>query len=135
MHPVLKNVIAVVAGIIVGSIINMGIVMISGQFIPPPAGVDVTSIESLKASMHLFETKHFLFPFLAHAIGTLVGAYTAARIAGTNKAKLALVVGVFFLLGGIANNLMIHSPTVFAIADILFAYIPMAWLGGKMGSG
>lgn len=135
MNPILKNILAVVAGVVLGSIVNMGLIMISGSIIPPPEGVDVTNMESLKASMHLFEPKHFIFPFLAHALGTLAGAFVAALIAATHKMKFALGVGVFFLLGGIANVFMLPSPTWFAVLDLVGAYIPMGWLGGRLAVG
>ncbi|TGL88194.1 hypothetical protein EHQ68_10195 [Leptospira congkakensis] len=48
-------------------------IKVSGKIILPPKGADVTTMEGLKASIHLFEPEHFLFPFLAHALGTLVG--------------------------------------------------------------
>ena len=73
MKRVSRLILAVIAGLLVGSIANMALVMLSGHVIPPPAGVDTTTAEGLKAAMPLFEPKHFLFPFLAHAIGTLVG--------------------------------------------------------------
>jgi hypothetical protein len=130
MNPILRNILAVVAGLIIGSAVNMGLIMISGNVIPPPAGVDVTDMESLKSSMHLFEPKHFIFPFLAHAFGTLVGAFIAALIAVNHKIKMALAIGVFFLLGGIMNVFMLPSPVGFTILDIIGAYIPISWIGG-----
>ena len=130
MNPSLRNILAVVAGLIIGSAVNMGLIMISGNVIPPPAGVDVTDMESLKSSMHLFEPKHFIFPFLAHAFGTLVGAFIAALIAVKHKIKMALAIGVFFLLGGIMNVFMLPSPVWFNILDIIGAYIPISWIGG-----
>lgn len=135
MNPLLKNILALVAGIIMGSIVNMGIIMLSSSIIPPPEGVDVTNMESLKSSLHLFEPRHFIFPFLAHALGTLVGAYIAALIAANNKLKFALGIGVFFLLGGITSVIMLPSPTWFSVLDLVVAYIPMAWLGGKFAIG
>jgi len=135
MHPVVRNILAVITGIIVGSAVNMGLIMISGSIIPPPEGVDPGNMESLKASMHLFEAKHFIFPFLAHALGTLAGAFLAALIAASHKMKFALVIGVFFLIGGIANVFMLPSPLWFTILDLAVAYIPMAWLGSMMASG
>lgn len=135
MHPILKNILAIVAGIILGSIINMGLIMISGYVIPPPEGADVTTIEGLKESLHLFEPKHFIFPFLAHALGTLVGAFVAAKIAANRKMICAIVVGLFFLVGGIMNVMMLPSPTWFAVLDLVGAYLPMAWLGGKLAIG
>ncbi|MFQ5639052.1 MAG: hypothetical protein ACE5IR_13800 [bacterium] len=132
MNPIVRNVLAVIAGIIIGSMVNMGLIMISGEVIPPPAGVDVTNMESLKSAMHLFEPRHFIFPFLAHALGTLVGAYAASKIAVSHKMKLALGIGVFFLIGGIMNVFMLPSPIWFAILDLVGAYIPMGWFGGKL---
>ncbi|RMG38369.1 MAG: hypothetical protein D6732_05390, partial [Methanobacteriota archaeon] len=70
MNPILRNVIAVLAGLILGSVVNMGLITLGSSVIPPPPGVDVTDMESLKSSMHLFEPRHFIFPFLAHALGT-----------------------------------------------------------------
>jgi hypothetical protein len=92
-------------------------------------------MESLKASMHLFEAKHFIFPFLAHAFGTFVGAFLAALIAANHKMKFALAIGFFFLIGGIMNIFMLPSPLWFTILDLAGAYIPMAWLGGLLASG
>ncbi|RYE16120.1 MAG: hypothetical protein EOP51_26415 [Sphingobacteriales bacterium] len=134
MNPVVKNILAVIAGFIVGSIVNMGILMMSSSVIPPPAGVDVTTMEGLKAAMPLFEPKHFLFPFLAHAIGTLAGAYTASKLAANHKMKFALVIGVLFLIGGIANVVMLPSPIWYSVIDITLAYLPMAYLGGRLGN-
>lgn len=132
MNPILKNILAIIAGIIIGSLVNMGIIMVSGSIIPPPDGADITTAEGLKASMHLFQPQHFIFPFLAHALGTFVGAFLAAVLAGTYKLKFALSIGVFFLLGGIASIFMLPSPTWFTIVDLVGAYIPMAYIAGKL---
>ena len=130
MNSIVKNILAVIAGLLLGSIVNMGIIMISGSIIPPPNGADVTTMEGLKESIHLFQPKHFIFPFLAHALGTFIGALIAALIAANHKMKFALIIGVFFLIGGILNTFMLPAPTWFITVDILIAYIPMAWIGG-----
>jgi len=130
MNPILRNILAVILGIVIGSIVNMGLIMISSSVIPPPEGADITTTEGLKAAMHLFEPKHFIFPFLAHALGTLVGAFVAALIASSHKMKFALVIGAFFLVGGIASIFMLPSPTWFTILDLVGAYLPIAWIGG-----
>ncbi|MEP2689800.1 hypothetical protein [Maribacter dokdonensis] len=129
MNPILKNVLAVVAGVIIGSMVNMGIIMISGSIIPPPEGGDITTMEGLKSTMHLFEPKHFIFPFLAHALGTLVGAFVAAKIAAGKKMLMALLVGLFFLIGGTVNIAILGGPMWFTALDIIVAYMPMGYLG------
>lgn len=132
MNPIIKNISAVVVGIIIGSVVNMAIIMISGSIIPPPNGADVTTMKGLKASLHLFEPKHFIMPFLAHALGTFVGALVAALIAANNKIKFAMVIGFVFLIGGISNVIMLTSPTWFTILDLGLAYIPMGYIAGKL---
>jgi len=132
MNTVLRNVLAVIAGLIVGAIVNMALVMVGGALIPAPAGVDVTNVEIIRASIHLFEAKHFVFPFLAHAIGTLIGALVASLIGGSNRMLLAMIVGVFGVLGGIAAAFMVPAPVWFMALDLVVAYIPMAWLGWKL---
>lgn len=55
----------------------MALILISPSLIPPPSGVNVSDAESLSRSIHLFEPRHFVMPFLAHALGTLAGALAA----------------------------------------------------------
>ncbi len=131
MNPILRNILAVVLGLFIGVAVNMAIILVSGSIIAPPEGANLTTAEGLKAAMPLMEPKHFLLPFLAHALGTLIGAFTAAKIAASNKMQLAIVIGICFLVGGVVNIIMLPSPTWFTIVDLGLAYIPMAYLGGK----
>jgi hypothetical protein len=132
MNPTLKNILAVVAGLIAGSVVNGGIIAVSGSLIPPPAGADVSTMEGLKASMHLFGPEHFLMPFLAHALGTLVGAFIAAKITANNHTRFALVIGVVFFIGGSINVALLSAPMWFNVLDLVAAYLPMAYLGAKL---
>ncbi len=88
--------------------------------------------QDIKA-MHLFEPRHFIMPFLAHAIGTLAGALVAYLIAATYRSQLAFVIGAVFFCGGVAASFMIPAPAWFIALDLLVAYIPMAWLSIQIG--
>lgn len=133
MNPILRNILAVVAGLVIGVLINSGIIAISGSIVPLPEGVDPNDIESIKANIHRYSTMHFIMPFLAHAIGTLAGAFICAKIAASKKLILSLIIGVFFLLGGIMMVTMLPSPAWFNALDLVVAYLPMAWLGFILG--
>ena len=133
MNPILKNVLVVLGGIIIGSIVNMLIVTISPSIIPPPEGVDLNNAESLAEGIKLFTPKNFIMPFLAHALGTLVASFFIARFAATQHFRLALIPGFFFLLGGITMSRMVDAPTWFDALDLLVAYLPMAYLGYTFG--
>lgn len=128
MNSTIRNILAFIAGAVVGSLVNMGIIMISESIVPPPNGADVTTMEGLKSSIHLFQPIHFLFPFLAHALGTLAGAMIAFLISADQKFLLALSIGALFLVGGIANTFMFPAPIWFIVLDLLLAYLPMGYL-------
>ena len=130
---ILKFLFAILVGLAVGSAVNMSIVMSGSMLIAPPAGVDITNTESMKQSMHLFEIKHFISPWLAHALGTFSGALVAFLIAANHKAVAGYVVGGVFLLGGVAVSLMLPAPVWFITLDLVTAYIPMAWLASQVG--
>ncbi|RMG88400.1 MAG: hypothetical protein D6714_00735 [Bacteroidetes bacterium] len=132
MNPVLKNVLAVVVGVIVGGVVNMGLVILGGSVIPLPDGINPADMEALKAAIPNFGFKHFIFPFLGHAVGTLAGAYAAARLAGVRPLWLALSIGFFFLIGGVKMAMDLPAPMAFEVFDVLLAYIPMGWLGWKL---
>ena len=112
----------------------MALITVGPSLIPPPAGVDVNNAESLINGIHLFEPRHFVMPFLAHAVGTLAGALAAYLIAATHRAPIAYLVGAIFLCGGIAASFMIPAPAWFIALDLLVAYLPMAWLGIQIGN-
>lgn len=130
---IVRNILAFLLGLVVGSIINMGLIMLGHHVIPLPAGADVSTMDALAASMPLFGPEHFLFPFLAHALGTLAGATLAYVIAAKRKSVFAYTVGAAFMIGGITNIMMLPGPAWFNVVDILFAYVPMAALGIQLG--
>jgi hypothetical protein len=131
MNPIIKNILAIVVGWVGGSIINMGLVQL-GHKIFPIEGIDPNNMDDLVAIMPTLGFKYFIFPFLAHALGTLTGAIIAGLIASNHKMKFSLSIGGLFLIGGIIVNFMLPGPLWFTITDIIIAYIPMAWLGGKI---
>lgn len=129
MNPLLRNILAPIAGIIIGGMVNAGIISISGSIVPNPNGLDTSTYETLQSTIHLLQPKHYLMPWLAHALGTLVGALVAVAIGVSHHRRLAMVVGVFFLMGGLVNSRLIPAPTWFNIVDLVLAYLPMAYLG------
>lgn len=135
MSPLLRNILAVIAGLIIGGIVNSGIITLGPNLISPPEGVDPNDIESIKANVDLYGMKHFIVPFLAHALGTLVGAFTAVKLGISKHKTLAYIIAGLFLAGGLMMAFMLPEFWKFSIIDLLVAYFPMgilAWsLAGK----
>lgn len=124
---IVRNVLAVILGWFIGSLVNLNLIDL-GHFLFP-IDIDTNDMIELAKIMPTLNAEHFIFPFLAHALGTFVGAMMAALIAGSRKKMFALVIGGLFLIGGIVVNFMLPGPIWFSILDVLVAYIPMAWLG------
>lgn len=132
MKRVLQNSLAVLVGLVVGSLVNMGLITIGGLLIPDPTGMDTSDMTDLQENIKLLPPKNFVFPFLAHALGTLSGAALAARIAASHPMTLAILIAFFFLAGGISMVIMVGGPLWFIGVDLLVAYIPMGALAGKL---
>ncbi|MFT4667986.1 MAG: hypothetical protein ACI8YQ_004848 [Polaribacter sp.] len=132
MPSILRNILVLLVALFVGGAVNMGLIMLGPSVIPIPEGFDMTTMEGLKEAMPLLEPKNFIFPFLAHALGTLVGAFIVAKFAATHHMRLAVTVGLFFLLAGISMVMEIPGPTWYNLLDLVVAYVPMGWLGGRL---
>ena len=130
MSPILRNILAVVVGAIVCMMLNGLLLGVMMKIIGTPAGFDANT----PGTYHLLGPVHFLSPFIAHAVPSLIGGLIAALIAASRKITMALIVGGLHLLGGIAAAFMIPAPAWFIAADLTLAYLPMAWIGGWLGS-
>lgn len=129
MPTAIRVALAIILGFVVGSGVNIALVLLGPSLIAPPPSADMTTAEGITAALPLLEPKHYLMPFLAHALGTLAGALVAAFIGASHRQIGAYVVGTFFLCGGIAASFMIPAPTWFLVLDLALAYLPMAYLG------
>ena len=134
MNSIVRNILAVVGGFLVGSLVNITLVNIGTAVVPLPEGAEVSTMEEIRESMSLFKPVNFVFPFLAHALGTLAGAFFAARLSGSHQMKFALGIGVLFLIGGVTMVVIVSGPLWFNGCDLVLAYIPMGYLGGVLGS-
>tara|TARA_B110000263_G_C15024525_1_gene381098 strand:+ start:178 stop:570 length:393 start_codon:yes stop_codon:yes gene_type:complete len=125
MKTIFRNILVLLGGCIFGSAVNMGLIIAGNQLIPMADGMN-----PMDATM--WEIKFFIFPFLAHAIGTLSGAFIVAKYTVSYHMILAIFIGIFFLLGGISMVFIMPAPVWFIVADLSLAYIPMGWYGWKL---
>ena len=126
---IIRNIIGVIAGVLIGSYVNMFIVSMGPTFFPLPEGVNITTEEGLKAGMSLMQPENFIAPFLAHAIGTLVATFIAALIAVNRRRIITRVISLLYLAGGAYMVAIIPSPMWFNLLDLIVAYMPMGMLG------
>ncbi len=129
---IVRNILAVIIGLVIGSVANMAVIAAGHAIMPPPAGFDQNSMEGVASTIQLLRPIDFIVPFLAHAIGPLVGVLVAMFIAASSRKTIAIILACLFLAGGIAANIIIPAPMWYRVVDVVFAYIPMAFLGWKL---
>lgn len=122
--------IPVIFGIIIGGFVNYALIYVSSSFVPE--GVNPSDVESIKVNMHRYTPFHFLFPFLAHALGTFIGAFVTLKLSRSSSLLIAYFIGVFFMIGGIMMVIQLPAPMWFNAVDLGIAYLPMAWLATKI---
>ena len=127
MKQTLKNIAIVILGIIVGMIVNIGLIILGGTIFAPSE-----NFEPMNAMN--WDFKYFIFPFLAHSIGTLSGALIVSKLSKKSSIILPLIVGLYFLLGGIYMITILPAPMWFVLLDVILGYIPMALLGWKLAN-
>ena len=132
MSPLIRNILAVIAGLFIGGIVNSSIITLGPNLIAPPAGVDPNDIATMTAHADQYGIKHFIIPFLAHGLGTVVGAFIAAKLAISHHKPLTYVIAGFFMLGGALMAFMLPELWKYSIIDLLFAYFPMAFVGWSL---
>jgi hypothetical protein len=125
---IIRNIVGVIAGVLIGSYVNRCIVELGAIFYKPE-GVNITTEEGLKAGMSLMHPEHFIAPFLAHTIGTLVATFIAALIAVSRRRIITRVISLLYLAGGAYMVATLPSPMWFNLLDLIMAYLPMGMLG------
>lgn len=120
---------AVISGLAIGAVINFGLIMVGMSMYPLPEGIDGSDMEAVREAMKHMAPESFVFPLLGHGLGTLVGALVTAFLAKTRQTRLAMAIGIAFLIGGILMIMNCGGPLWFVVTDLALAYLPMAALG------
>lgn len=128
---VLKNLGAVLLGLVAGLAVNMGLVILNTKVLfPLPPGADMQDPVAFKAYLATLPVTAFVVVLFAHLGQSFVGAWVAARVSASKPMALALVVGVLSLAAGIANATQVPLPTWMSIEFPL--YLVVAWVAGAL---
>lgn len=128
----MKKLLFLLIALILGATVNSIILNVGIKIIPPPQGFDMNNPLELAKAMKVMEVRHFLFPFLAHALGTLFGVIFFTYFSKSNKLFFPMLIAGLFFAGGLYMVLILPSPIWFNVLDLVLAYFPMALLGYKI---
>ncbi len=129
MNPVVRSILAVISGLLVAFVLIAVVQMIGMRLYPPPAGMDPTNPESIKAAMAQIPLAALLFVLLSYAAGSVAGGWVAARFAPKAKMMHAMILAALLFCAGLMNLMIIPHPVWFAIASSA-----LYWLGAWSGA-
>ena len=131
---IIRNIAAVVIGVVVGGSINMGIGLLNVQIFPLPEGMSLMTIaddpEALEAWINSLPQTAFILVLVAHLSQAFFGGYVAAFISKRNVMCVAMVVGALSLVCGLMNMAQVPAPLWLWIEMPL--YLVVAWYAGKL---
>lgn len=134
MKTSLRNILGIVAGVLVGATVIFIVELIGHQVYPVAGSLDMNDREAMVAFINALPVGALLFVIAAYAAGSFVGGAVAAFIGRGALVRHALVVGLILLIAGVMNLTAIPHPVWFNILTVL-VFLPAAWLGGRMVAG
>ena len=127
----IRNIIAVVVGVIVGMVFNMAVVILNTAVLfPVPEGFNWNDPEAVGAYFTDLPLTAFLVVLVAHLGQAFFGGLVAALISRNAAMTVAMIIGVLSMLAGIANMMMVPNPAWMWIEVPL--YLVAAWLAGRI---
>ena len=85
MNNLIRNVLSVMAGTFVAVVVVSIVQMVSHQMYPPPPGFDFEDREALAQLIAEAPLGALLMVLLSYALGTMVGAFVAAKFSASRS--------------------------------------------------
>ena len=127
----IRNIIAVVVGVIVGMVFNMAVVILNTAVLfPVPEGFNWNDPDAVGAYFTNLPLPAFLVVLVAHLGQAFFGGLVAALISRNAAMTVAMIIGVLSMLAGIANMMMVPNPAWMWIEVPL--YLVAAWFAGRI---
>ena len=124
----LRNLFALVSGLVAMMIVITFIELANAKFVfPPPVGIDWENAQAVADFARSMPTTALLIVLLGWLLGAFAGASVAARLAGSYKLWLALLIGLLVSAGVVHSALTIPHPTWMIVLGVALPPL-LAWL-------
>lgn len=133
MPPVVRNILAVLAGIVAGGIVISMIQAINSRLYPLPAGFDPANREMVRQHVASLPPLAFCVVLLSYAAGIPIAVFLAARLSATAPARQGVLIAAFFGAASVMNLLALPHPTWFWVANFAVLFFAL-WAGIRGGA-
>ena len=125
MNPLLRKLLAIVGGVVVGGTVVALSETVGHSIYPPPVDINVKDPEDLKRLLDVMPLQAKLLVVAAWFLGAFAGAWAAIRIGGENR--LGWTIGLVFAVLSIMTVLSIPHPLWMTACAIILPFVA-AWL-------
>jgi len=132
--PILRSILAVLAGIVVGFMVVAAVEFVDTTLFPLPRGLDMRDTAAMKQAMAHAPLAALILVIVGWGISALLGAWVAARIARAPRVLHGMIVGIFLLGAAITDMLEFPHPVWFWICGLLI-FLPASYIGAGLALG
>jgi hypothetical protein len=122
----LRKILAVIAGMVAGSICVGVVEKIGHHFYPPPASMKEGDMGAFKEYVATAPFMALFFVILAYALAALVSGFIATKISNNGKHTSAIICGIIFLLTTVYYMVILPTPIWFWVLGIAVWVLTLA---------
>lgn len=122
---------SVVLGVVVAGLSIAALETLSHRIFPPPPEASSSDPQVLAQVIAEMPIGALLLILVGWFIGTVVGSWTAARLAARAEPTHGLAVGGVMMIGGVVTMLQIPHPQWFMVVGALL-FLPAAFIGARL---
>ena len=128
----LRNTFALLSGLFAMMIVGTVLAIANARLVyPPPPGFDPRQVEQANAFIAGMPTTALALLLLQFLAGAFVGAWVAAKLAGSHRTVLALLIGLLMSAGVAQSALQAVHPTWLVAAGVGLPPL-LAWLAARL---
>jgi hypothetical protein len=127
----LRSIAGVVSGIFAAFLVVLLLEVLGHAIYPPPPGINLHDPEALKTIIDHLPLGAIAMVLFAWGVGSFVGAFDAAVIAGRARITHGMIVGGIVMSFAVVTMIMIPHPVWFMIVSVFVVLVP-ALLGALL---
>jgi len=131
---VIRNVAAIIGGIVIAFLTVMLVDMLNHMIYPLPGGLDVSDPEALRPYMDTLPIGAFLLVMASSVVAAFVGTLVASYAGTISPRNCAIIVGGMVFAATVANFIMLPHPLWLVFAT-LAGVVVSAWGAVRIATG
>ncbi len=130
----IRNVAAIIGGIVIAFLTVMLVDMLNHTIYPPPPGLDFSNPEATRPYLDTLPIGAFLLIMASSVVAAFVGTLVASFASTVRSQNCAIIVGGMVFAATVANFIAIPHPMWLAIATLL-GVVVSAWAAMRIAGG